>query len=109
MKNTILSYGPFMVILLALAIVNIIYTYYSFKTPKYKNGIIYLGSLSALIGIVATNRGINSMFNAINYMSDISPIILLEGITMALATTYLGGFILVISILIWYIINKKKY
>lgn len=102
MIETIKNGGPFMIVLFILAAVIIFLSLKNIKQPYYTNGIILIGIFTALIGILATYLGINRAFNAISNIADVSPIILINGLKVALITSYTGGIIMLISTALWY-------
>ena len=65
------------------------------------------GMLSVLFGILATYIGLNSAFNAVPDINLIAPSIIMNGVKTSLITTFTGGFILVVSTSLWYVMLKK--
>jgi len=107
MIETIKNGGPFMIILFILAAVIIFISLKNIKQPYNTNGIVMLGIFTALIGILATYLGINRAFNAITNIADISPVILINGLKIALITSYTGGIIMLLSTVLWYFFIKR--
>ncbi len=82
----------------------------SFKNLKcafHIDKIILSGSLTAIFGIIATAIGINNAFSMVSDISNIAPHILWNGLKTSLVTTFSGGFILLISTILWYLFSKK--
>ncbi|MBC8345626.1 MAG: hypothetical protein ISR82_01245 [Candidatus Marinimicrobia bacterium] len=107
MIQTILNGGPFMMVLFILFAAIIYIAVKNMKEPFYTNSIILLGVFTAFTGILATGIGINSAFNAMSGISNVSPMIILNGLKTALITTFTGGIILLISTATWYYFIKK--
>ena len=83
--------------------------YQEFKEPFFTHGLIGLGVLS-VYNILATYIGFfffNSAFNAVPDINMIAPSILMNGVKTSLVTTFTGGFILVVSTSLWYVMLKK--
>lgn len=107
MIETINNGGPFMYVLFILAVVIIFISLKNIKQPYNTNSIVLLGILTALIGIMATYLGINRAFNAIHNIAEVSPVILIDGLKIALITAYTGGIIMLLSTAIWYFFIKR--
>ena len=107
MLDIFLKGGPFMIILLILFGIIIFISIKNIKEPYNTNGIVLLGIFTALVGISATYLGITRAFNSIAEIADISPVILISGLKMALITSYTGGIIMLISTGLWYIFIKR--
>ena len=107
MFSLLISGGPFMIILIILALIISFVAIKNLKEPFLTHSLIGLGVLSVTIGMLATFLGLNSAFNAVPDINMISPSILINGVKTSLVTTFTGGFILVVSTLLWYVILKK--
>ena len=107
MFKMILTGGPFMIVLIMLALVVIYLSIKNIKKQFHTNIIVYCGIIAALVGIVATHVGLIGTIKAISSISDISPIILINGFKIALNTTYFGGIILFLSMILWCLFNMR--
>ena len=77
------------------------------KTAYHFDKIMLIGSLTAMFGIITTAVGINNALSIAPDISKIAPYILLNGIKTSLVTTFAGGFILMLSTLLWYLFSNK--
>jgi len=77
------------------------------KCAYHFDKIILMGSLTAIFGITATAVGISNALSIEPDISKIAPYILLNGIKTSLITTFAGGFILLLSTLLWYLFSSK--
>ena len=107
MFEALLSGGPFMMVLFILLVGIVFISIKNINQPYKTNGIVLLGILSALVGIFATYMGVNAAFSAFPDISNIAPQILLNGMKTALITTFTGGFIMVLSTVLWYYFVKR--
>ena len=107
MFSLFISGGPFMLILTIFAIIIGFVAIKNLKEPFLTHSLIGLGVLSVTFGMLATYIGLNSAFNAVPDINMISPSILMNGVKTSLVTTFTGGFILVVSTLLWYVMLKK--
>ena len=107
MLDTLLSGGPFMMVLVAIFCIIIFISIKNINEPFKTNSIVLLGILSALFGILGTYIGLNAAFSAVPQISNISPEILINGIKTSLITSYAGGIIMLFSALAWYYFVKK--
>jgi hypothetical protein len=107
MINAFINGGPFMIVLLILAIVILFIAFKNFRQPYYTNGIMLLGIISVVVGIMATYIGVSNAFRAIQKASDINPLIVLEGLKIATIPSVTGGIIMLLSAGIWYYFVKR--
>ena len=107
MLNLLISGGPFMIILIIFALIIGFVAIKNLKEPFFTHSLIGLGVLSVAFGMLATYIGLNSAFNIVPDINMIAPSILMNGVKTSLVTTSTGGFILVVSTLLWYVILKK--
>ncbi len=107
MFEALLTGGPFMMVLFILLVCIVFISIKNINQPYNTNGIVLLGILSALVGIFATYMGVNAAFSAFPDISNIAPQILLNGMKTALITTFTGGFIMVLSTVLWYYFVKR--
>ena len=107
MFSLFISGGPFMIILIIFALIIGFVAIKNLKEPFFTHSLIGLGVLSVSFGIFATYIGLNSAFNAVPDIDMIAPSILMNGVKTSLVTTFTGGFILVTSTSLWYIMLKK--
>ena len=107
MLSLFISGGPFMIILIIFAIIIGFVAIKNLKEPFFTHSLIGLGVLSVSFGMLATYIGLNSAFNAVPDINMIAPSILMNGVKTSLVTTFTGGFILVVSTLLWYVMLKK--
>ena len=107
MLDTLLSGGPFMMVLVAIFCIIILISIKNINEPFKTNSIVLLGISSALFGILGTYIGLNAAFSSVPQISNISPEILINGIKTSLITSYAGGIIMLFSALVWYYFVKK--
>jgi len=107
MINAFINGGPFMIILLILAIVILFIAIKNFKQPYFTNGIMLLGILSVVLGILATYLGVSNAFRTIQRTGDINPYIVLEGLKISTIPSVTGGIIMLVSTGIWYYFVKR--
>ncbi len=107
MINAFINGGPFMIILLIIAIVILFIAIKNFKQPYFTNGIMLLGILSVILGILATYIGVSNAFRAIQMAGDINPVIVLEGLMIATIPSVTGGVIMLVATGIWYYFVKR--
>ena len=107
MLGSLLNGGPFMMVLFILLVGIVFISIKNINQPFKTNGIVLLGILSALVGIISTYMGVNAAFSAVPDISNIAPQILLNGMKTALITTFMGGFIMVLSTALWYYFVKR--
>jgi hypothetical protein len=107
MINAFIMGGPFMIILLVLALIILFISIKNFKQPYFTNGIMLLGILSVILGILATYIGVSNAFRAIQMAGDINPTIVLDGLKIATIPSVTGGIIMLLSTGIWYYFVKR--
>ena len=107
MINAFTNGGPFMIILLLLALIIIFLSIRNFKQPFFTNGIMLLGILSVTLGILSTYLGVSNAFRAIKTVGDINPYIVLEGLKIATIPSVTGGIIMLASTGIWYYFVRR--
>ena len=107
MLETLSNGGPFMMVLLIIVGSIIFISIKNIKEPYNTNGIVLLGIFSASVGILATYLGVNAAFSAVPDISNISPQILINGIKTSLITSFIGGFLMLISTALWYYFIKR--
>ena len=87
--------------------VSIFIAFKNVSNRYHTDRIIIIGAATSLLGIVSTAVGINNALGFSNGISKIAPHIMINGIKTSLITTYFGGFILLVSILLWYYFKNK--
>ena len=107
MIRYLLSGGISMVPIYISFLFLIFISFKNFKCAFHIDKIILLGSLTATFGIISTAFGINNAFSMVPDISNIAPHILWNGLKTSLVTTFSGGFILLISTILWYLFSKK--
>ena len=107
MFSLLISGGPFMIILIILALITGFVAIKNLKELFFTHSLIGLGVLSVTFVMLATYIGLNSAFNAVPDIDMIAPSILMNGVKTSLVTTFTGGFILVESTSLWYVMLKK--
>tara|TARA_B100000686_G_C16322710_1_gene729064 strand:- start:160 stop:501 length:342 start_codon:yes stop_codon:yes gene_type:complete len=107
MLETIVNGGPFMMVLFILLCGIIFISLKNIKEPYHTNSIVLLGIFSALIGISATYLGVKAAFTAVPEITNISPLILINGLKTSLITSFSGGIIMLFSTGIWYFFIKR--
>lgn len=66
------------------------------------NGILFWGAFAAVLGVLGQTVGIYIALTVIQQASDVSPVIIMEGIMISFTSTLLGMLILAVSALAWY-------
>ena len=107
MFSLLISGGPFMIILIILALITGFVAIKNLKELFFTHSLIGLGVLSVTFVMLATYIGLNSAFNAVPDINMIAPSILMNGVKTSLVTTFNGGFILIVSTSLWYVMLKK--
>jgi len=99
--------GPFMMIFLLLFCSIIFISVKNIKEPYNTNSIVLIGIFSSLFGIFSSYIGIKAAFNLVPDINNISPQILINGIKTSLITSFIGGFLMLISTALWYFFIKR--
>ena len=119
MVQFFLEGGPFMWVLLIIAIVIVVLAMtnglqlYSDKEKnkgKLENGInsiLFWGGFSLVLGFFAHFLGIYNAMLAIRSAGDISPAIVAAGYAMSTITILSGLFILMVASIIWFVLKSK--
>ena len=77
------------------------------KSAYHIDKIILIGSLTAIFGIISTAVGISNAWSIVPNISNVAPLILLNGLKTSLVPTFAGGFILLFSTVLWYLFSSK--
>ena len=88
----------------------IVIIFISFKNLKiafHVDKIILIGSLTGIFGILMTGISINNTLKVMPDTSKVAPLILWNGLKISLVTTFSGGFVLCMSVLLWYIFKNR--
>ena len=88
----------------------IVIIFISFKNLKiafHVDKIILIGPLTGIFGILMTGISINNAIKVIPDISKVAPFILWNGLKTSLVTTFSGGFVLWLSVLLWYIFKNR--
>ena len=113
------SGGPFMWLLMILALVNLFLIVRSAirlfggnatEAPKAAQGlhaILFWGTISALLGILGQLSGIYKALNVIMRASEISPNAIAMGFAESLTTTITGLLILFFSAIAWFALQAR--
>lgn len=120
--NFHLSGGPVFMYFLTLFLLTIValfciagYSLYFSKSPRpilTKNlilGIIYLGSFSAVWGILGQGVGIWLALSAIQAAADVSPAIIVDGIKISMIAPLYGISIFLFSSVLWFILKTRYH
>ena len=119
MLNFIMAGGPFMWILVIIALANLylaiknsIILFKSSVEPSLQltnsiNAILFWGCTSAVIGVLAQFMGIYQALGAIIKAADISPQIVMMGFRISFNTTLAGLTILAISAIYWFALKSR--
>ena len=107
MYQYFISGGPFMLPMLMGLVLSIFIAYKNIFSQYHTDKIIIIGASTSLLGIVSTVVGMNDALEFSKNMSKIAPHIMINGIKTSLITTYFGGFILLVSVLLWYYFKNK--
>tara|TARA_A100001234_G_scaffold169955_1_gene151199 strand:- start:184 stop:570 length:387 start_codon:yes stop_codon:yes gene_type:complete len=107
MYQYFISGGPFMLPMLMGLVLSIFIAYKNIFSQYHTDKIIIIGAATSLLGIVSTVVGMNDALEFSKNMSKIAPHIMINGIKTSLITTYFGGFILLVSVLLWYYFKNK--
>ena len=73
------------------------------KLKKTNDAILFLGSLTFLIGIFGQSIGIFMALSAIQAVGDISPALIAGGLKVSMITTLYGFGLLLVSSIVWFI------
>tara|TARA_B100000073_G_scaffold107190_1_gene86138 strand:- start:87 stop:428 length:342 start_codon:yes stop_codon:yes gene_type:complete len=107
MTQYLFSGGVFM-IPIALSLFLLIYiSLKNLKIAYHTDKIILIGAITAIFGIISTGIGIKSALGFFPDISEINPSILWNGLKTSLVTTFSGGFILLLSTLLWIGFSRK--
>ncbi len=107
MYQYFISGGPFMLPMLMGVVFSIFIAYKNIFSQYHTDKIIIIGASTSLLGIVSTVVGMNDALEFSKNMSKIAPHIMINGIKTSLITSYFGGFILLLSVLLWYYFKNK--
>jgi len=77
------------------------------RLEKGPHAILFWGSISALIGFLGQASGLRNGFIAISRAQEISPQIVAQGFAESLTTTIFGLFILIVSAIVWFVLQGK--
>ena len=78
----------------------------SIKLERTNEAILFLGSLTFLIGIFGQTIGIFMALSAIQAAGDISPALIAGGLKVSMITTMYGFGLLIISGIIWFVFKN---
>lgn len=114
MNSFFFAGGPFMYLILAIALVALALTLYRGATTLLRGRripagairtILHLGVLALLLGITAQLTGLYQAASAIIQAENISPQIVAQGILVSFNTTLFGLFVLLLCLLLWLVLR----